>query len=56
MITNELAAILLRYPGLPVQICTKHSIEPIHAVELDCFEVEEGQVVVLVTQEAGGEG
>lgn len=47
MITDELAAILLRHPGVEVVISTPDSIDPIATVESDCFEVEQGPVIVL---------
>lgn len=47
MTTDELIEILKKYPGLPVVLSGEHMIAPTTKAEWDCFDAEEGPVVVI---------
>jgi hypothetical protein len=45
--TDELIEILRRHPGLPVVLSGEQMIAPSTKAEWDCFDAEEGGVVVI---------
>lgn len=47
MTTDELIAVLQKYPGLPVVLSGERLIAPTVKAEWDCFDAEEGGVIVI---------
>lgn len=52
MITDDLVTYLQLHPGLPVMVATFDAVEYVVNVEIDCFDVNEGRVVVLLAKGA----
>lgn len=51
MITDDVVRFCQRYPGRPVQVELPATIADVHALDVDMFSTEEGQVVLIIPEE-----